>query len=53
MIETSLSIMTFFEWGLLCYSYFHQKEHEDVRAQGENRLGKTGHFEREKMLHFR
>jgi len=24
MVETSLSIMTFFEWGLSRYSYFHQ-----------------------------
>lgn len=24
VVETSLSIMTFFEWGLLRYSYLHQ-----------------------------
>ena len=24
MVETSLSIMTYFEWGLSRYTYFHQ-----------------------------
>lgn len=33
MMETSLSIMTFFEWGLSRYSYFHQTFTSSIKVQ--------------------